>query len=507
MSSKSDNNKRIVKNTLLLYIRMGVMMAINLYTSRVILNALGIVDYGLFNVVGGLVIMFSVLSKSLTNSISRYLTFELGKGESIRLKEMFSSALVIQFILCAIILVFAETIGLWFLNAKMTFPVERASAVQWVYQMAILSFLIGLISVPFNAIIVAYERMSAFAYISVIDAFLKLIIAFLIYVSPMDKLVFYAFLILLETIFQNFIYWVYCKRNFIECSFRLKFNKGLVKEMANFAGWNFFGTLSSSLRLQGVDVVINIFFGPTVNAAKGIATSVNSAVNGFVTNMMMAVNPQIIKSYSSGDREYMMNLINQSARYSFYLLFLLALPVILNTDYILHLWLGFTPSYSVRFIQFVLLLTMLEALSNPLETGMMATGNIRNYQIIIGFLQILNLPLCYLMFKIGFGPEIVYIIACLITFVCLFVRWIMLKPYGFSVSAYIKNVLSNIFFVGLVALPIPIFFHLYLSRSYIGLFANILACVCFTCLSILFVGCTREERKFIFSRLKNKVLC
>ena len=216
MSSKSDNNKRIAKNTLLLYIRMGVMMAINLYTSRVILNALGVVDYGLFNVVGGLVIMFSVLSKSLTNSISRYLTFELGKGETIRLKEMFSSALVIQFILCVIILVFAETIGLWFLNAKMTIPIERASAVQWVYQIAILSFLIGLISVPFNAIIVAHERMSAFAYISVIDAFLKLIIAFLIYVSPMDKLVFYAFLILLETIFQNFIYWVYCKRKFIE---------------------------------------------------------------------------------------------------------------------------------------------------------------------------------------------------------------------------------------------------------------------------------------------------
>ena len=482
------------------------MMAINLYTSRVILNALGVVDYGLFNVVGGLVIIFSVLSKSLTNSISRYLTFELGKGETIRLKEMFSSALVIQFILCAIILVFAETIGLWFLNAKMTIPIGRASAVQWVYQMAILSFLIGLISVPFNAIIVAHERMSAFAYISVIDAFLKLIIAFLIYVSPMDKLVFYAFLILLETIFQNFIYWVYCKRNFIECSFRLKFNKGLVKEMANFAGWNFFGTLSSSLRLQGVDVVINIFFGPTVNAAKGIATSVNSAVNGFVTNMMMAVNPQIIKSYSSGDREYMMNLINQSARYSFYLLFILALPVILNTDYILHLWLGFTPSYSVRFIQFVLLLTMLEALSNPLETGMMATGNIRNYQIIIGFLQILNLPLCYLMFKIGFGPEIVYIIACLITFVCLFVRWSMLKPYGFRVSIYIKNVLSNILFVGLVALPIPFLSHLYFSENVVGLFANVFICVSVTCLSIVFVGCSIDERKFIFSRLKNKVL-
>ena len=506
MSSQSYNNKRIAKNTLLLYIRMGAMMAINLYTSRVILNALGVVDYGLFNVVGGLVIIFSVLSKSLTNSISRYLTFELGKGETIRLKEMFSSALVIQFILCAIILVFAETIGLWFLNAKMTIPIGRASAVQWVYQMAILSFLIGLISVPFNAIIVAHERMSAFAYISVIDAFLKLIIAFLIYVSPMDKLVFYAFLILLETIFQNFIYWVYCKRNFIECSFRLKFNKGLVKEMANFAGWNFFGTLSSSLRLQGVDVVINIFFGPTVNAAKGIATSVNSAVNGFVTNMMMAVNPQIIKSYSSGDREYMMNLINQSARYSFYLLFLFALPVILNTDYILHLWLGFTPSYSVRFIQFVLLLTMLEALSNPLETGMMATGNIRNYQIIIGFLQILNLPLCYLMFKIGFGPEIVYIIACLITFVCLFVRWSMLKPYGFRVSIYIKNVLSNILFVGLVALPIPFLSHLYFSENVVGLFANVFICVSVTCLSIVFVGCSIDERKFIFSRLKNKVL-
>lgn len=506
MSSKSDNNKRIVKNTLLLYIRMGALMAINLYTSRVILNALGVVDYGLFNVVGGLVIMFSVLSKSLTNSISRYLTFELGKGETIRLKEMFSSALLIQLLLCVIILVFAETGGLWFLNAKMTIPIGRSSAIQWVYQMAILSFLIGLISVPFNAIIVAHERMSAFAYISIIDAVLKLIIAFLIYVSHIDKLVFYSFLILLETIIQNFIYWVYCKRNFVECNFRLRFNKRLIKEMANFAGWNFFGTLSNSLRLQGVDVVINIFFGPTVNAAKGIATSVNSAVNGFVTNMMMAVNPQIIKSYSSGDREYMMNLINQSARYSFYLLFLFALPVILNTDYILHLWLGFIPSYSVRFIQFILLLTMLEALSNPLETGMMATGNIRNYQIIIGSLQILNLPLCYLMFKISFGPEIVYVIACLITFVCQFIRLIMLKPYGFSVRAYIKNVLSNIFFVGLVALPIPFIFHLYFSQNFIGLLVNVFVCICITCLSIVYVGCSRDERKFIISRLKNKVL-
>ena len=482
---------------------MGAMMAINLYTSRVILNALGVVDYGLFNVVGGLVIMFSVLSKSLTNSISRYLTFELGKGETIRLKEMFSTAVIIQLILCLVIFVFAETFGLWFLNTKMTIPIDRASAVQWVYQMAILSFLIGLISVPFNAIIVAHERMSAFAYISVIDAVLKLLIALLIYVSSMDKLVFYAFLILLETIIQNFIYWAYCKRKFVECSFILMFNKDLVKEMANFAGWNFFGTLSSSLRLQGVDVVINIFFGATVNAAKGIATSVNSAVNGFVTNMMMAVNPQIIKSYSSGDREYMMNLINQSARYSFYLLFILALPVILNTDYILHLWLGFTPSYSVRFIQFVLLLTMLEALSNPLETGMMATGNIRNYQIIIGFLQILNLPLCYLMFKIGFGPEIVYIIACLITFICLFVRWSMLKPYGFRVTIYIKNVLSNILFVGLVALPIPFLSHLYFSENVVGLFANVFICVSVTCLSIVFVGCTRNERKFIFNKLRN----
>ena len=335
MSNTTENNKRIAKNTLLLYFRMLFLMAVSLYTSRVVLNALGVEDFGIYNVVGGVVAMFSVLSGSLSTAISRFITYELGKGNKENLNKIFSSAVTIQFGLAGIIILLAETIGIWFLNIKMNIPEVRMEAANWVFQFSILTFAINLISVPYNASIIAHEKMSAFAYISILEAVGKLTIAYLITISPIDKLIFYAILMCAVALVVRLTYGNYCKRHFSECTYHFSWDKLLLKQMFGFAGWNFIGASSAILRDQGGNVVINLFCGPTVNAARGIAFQVNNAVNQFVTNFMTALNPQITKSYASGDKEYMMTLIFQGARLSFYMLFLLSLPILVNTHYIL----------------------------------------------------------------------------------------------------------------------------------------------------------------------------
>ena len=337
MTDTSANNKRIAKNTLLLYFRMLFMMAVSLYTSRVVLNALGVEDFGIYNVVGGVVAMFSMLSGSLSAAITRFITYELGKGNQENLKKIFSSSVTIQIGLAILIIVVAEAIGVWFLNMKMNIPDVRITAANWVFQFSILTFAVNLISVPYNASIIAHERMSAFAYISILEAIGKLAIVFLIVISPMDKLIFYAILMCAVALIVRLAYGVYCKRHFEECTYHFIFDRDLLKHMFGFAGWNFIGATSAVLRDQGGNVVINLFCGPAANAARGIAFQVNNAISGFVTNFMTALNPQITKSYAAGDRKYMMTLIFQGARLSFYMLLLLSLPVLINTHYILSL--------------------------------------------------------------------------------------------------------------------------------------------------------------------------
>lgn len=314
MTDTSANNKRIAKNTLLLYFRMLFMMAVSLYTSRVVLNALGVEDFGIYNVVGGVVAMFSMLSGSLSAAITRFITYELGKGNQENLKKIFSSSVTIQIGLAILIIVVAEAIGVWFLNMKMNIPDVRITAANWVFQFSILTFAVNLISVPYNASIIAHERMSAFAYISILEAIGKLAIVFLIVISPMDKLIFYAILMCAVALIVRLAYGVYCKRHFEECTYHFIFDRDLLKHMFGFAGWNFIGATSAVLRDQGGNVVINLFCGPAANAARGIAFQVNNAISGFVTNFMTALNPQITKSYAAGDRKYMMTLIFQGAR-------------------------------------------------------------------------------------------------------------------------------------------------------------------------------------------------
>lgn len=498
----SSNKKRIIRNTLLLYVRMFLLMLITLYTSRVVLSILGVEDFGIYNVVGGVVAMFSVISGSLSAAISRFITYELGKGDKDKLMRIFSSSVTIQLGLGLIILILAESIGVWFLNTKMTIPTGRIYAANWVFQLSILTFIINLISVPYNAAIIAHEKMSAFAYISILEVVAKLIIVYMLLWSPFDKLIFYAILMTSVALIIRFVYGYYCKRHFEECTYHFIFDKELLKKMFGFAGWNFIGATSAVLRDQGGNIVINLFCGPTVNAARGIAYQVNSAISGFVSNFMMALNPQITKSYASGEKEYMMTLIYQGARLSFYILLILSLPVIINAHYILTLWLKIVPEHTTLFVQLVLIFAMSESISNPLITAMLATGNIRNYQIVVGGLQIMNLPISYILLKNGCMPETVLIVAICISQCCLAARLYMLKGMiGLSVRKYVSKVYFNVFAVTILSAIIPCISSYYLSETFINFIMICVISVICTFMVIYFVGCNRNERQFILSKI------
>lgn len=502
MKDTAQNNKRIAKNTLLLYMRMLFMMAVSLYTSRVILHTLGVEDFGIYNVVGGVVAMFSVISGTLSAAISRFITYELGKGDKDGLKNIFSSSVTIQIGIGLIIFVLAELVGVWFLNDKMNIPDGRVYAANWVFQLSILTFVINLVSVPYNAVIIAHEKMSAFAYISILEVIAKFVIVYLLIISPIDKLIFYAVLMAAVALVIRFVYGYYCKQHFEECTYHFIFDKGLLKKMFGFAGWNFIGAAAVVLRDQGGNIVINLFCGPAVNAARGIAYQVNTAINGFVSNFMMALNPQITKSYASGDKEYMMTLIFQGARLSFYILLLLSLPVIINVHYILTLWLKIVPEHTTQFVQLVLIFAMSESISNPLVTAMLATGKIRNYQIIVGGLQMMNLPISYVLLRLGCIPESVLIVAICISQCCLSARLYMLKGMiGLSVSQYLSKVYFNVLLVTVLSAIVPcIVFH-YLNETFINFMLICVVSVICTCTVIYYIGCNRQERQFILSKI------
>ena len=428
MTDTSANNKRIAKNTLLLYFRMLFLMAVSLYTSRVVLNALGVEDFGIYNVVGGVVAMFSMLSGSLSSAITRFITYELGTGNRENLKKIFSSAVTIQAGLAVLFILIAEAAGVWFLNVKMNIPDARMAAANWVFQLSVLTFAVNLISVPYNASIIAHERMSAFAYISILEATGKLGIAFLIVISPIDKLVFYAVLMCMVALAVRVAYGAYCKRHFEECTYRFIFDRDLLKRMFGFAGWNFIGAASAVLRDQGGNIVINLFCGSAVNAARGIAFQVNTAVHGFVTNFMTALNPQITKSYAVQNYAHMHSLIYSSSKFTFYLLLLVSLPIILETNYILHLWLGTYPDCTGAFVRLILCITIIDSMTNPLGVAVSATGKVKVYQGVLGGVLLSILPVSYIFLKLGGNPVTVFVVHLNIVVIAFLIRLLIIRP-------------------------------------------------------------------------------
>lgn len=505
MDSHTENTKRIAKNTLMLYGRMLFSMVISLYTSRVVLNTLGVEDYGIQNVVGGFVTMFSLISSSLSGSVSRFLTFELGKGDLEKLKRVFATSLIIHIGLAIIVFIAAETVGLWFVNNKMVIPTNRLYAANWVFQASIASFCFNLLSTPYNASIISHERMSAFAYIGILDACLKLAIVLFIAHSSwqFDRLIVYSLLLVVVSISLQCIYLIYCRRRFEECRrIRLAWDKDYIKEMGAFAGWNFIGSTAALLKVQGVNILLNQFYGPIVNAARGIASTVNGAVGGFAGNFMTALNPQITKSFAANDLKYSFSLAERGSRFSFYIMFLFALPLCLETDFILTLWLKQYPEHTVNFARLTLILSLSDIISNTLITLLAATGKIRNYQLIVGGVHMLNFPLSYLALKLGFSPESTYIIAIIISVCCMVLRLLLLhKQTGFSIRSFFLKVYLNVIIVAFLSIIIPIIIHCIMNEGYLRFFATCCACVICSSAVILFIGCDHSERTFILSKM------
>lgn len=502
--TQTSNNKRIAKNTILLYCRMLFLMGVSLYTSRVILNALGFSDYGIYNVVGGIVVMFTMVSGSLKAAISRFITFELGTGDIEKLKKVFSCSITIQIVLSVILIFLAETVGLWFLNSKMVIPPERLTAANWVYQFSIVTFVINLISLPYISDIVAHEKMSAFAYISILEAVFKLIIAWTISIAPFDRLIYYAFMLVAVAILIRVIYMWYCKKNFEECSYTFVYDKKILKDMFGFSGWNMIGATSAVCRDHGGNIILNLFFGPEINAARGIGLHVSNAIQGFVTNFQMALNPQIIKNYATHDFGYMNSIVFKGAKFSYFILFVIALPVFVSTDYILTLWLGTYPDHTIWFMQLIIIFTLIESLSGPLITVMYATGDVKNYQIFVGGLQLLNLPFSYVLLKVGFSPEIVIIVAIVLSFMCLLARLYMLR-HIVSCYRFLIDVVFNTFVVSLLSATIVYGLSVLMPDGFCGFVLKTLLSVVVSSIIVLYIGLTMSERDTIITNVLSKL--
>lgn len=501
---QSENTKRIAKNTLVLYVRMLFSMLVSLYTSRIVLNILGVEDYGIYNVVGGFVAMFSLVSNSLSSSTSRFLTFELGKGNMERLKQIFSTSVSIHLALMIVILVLMETIGVWFLNTCMTIPASRLYAANWVFQASILSFLFGLFSVPYNASIISHERMKAFAYIGILDVILRLLIVLFIAYSSwrFDRLIVYAILLVAISMLLQCINLYYCRKSFEECRFRLFFNKECWKEMGVFAGWNFIGCTAGLLKDQGVNILLNLFIGPVINTARGIAMSVSTAVGSLSGNFMAALNPQITKSYVSEDYSYMISLVERGARFSFYIILLFAMPILFETEFVLTLWLKHYPEHTVNFVRLILLLSLCDILSNTLITLQLATGRIRDYQLAIGGIQLMNFPLSYVCLKVGFPPELTVVAAILISIVSLLLRLVFLhKMVGLSIMQYLQKVCYNVMFVAGISTIAPTLTYCCMEYGAVRFLVMTVVCMASVCLVAFFIGCNYSERKFIWNKI------
>ena len=508
MQDNIANNKRLAKNTALLYVRMAILMLVTLYTSRVVLNALGVEDYGIYNVVAGLVSMFGVLTGSITVAISRFITFELGKKENQELNKVFSSSVNVQFVIIVVILIISETIGVWFLNSKMVIPYERLTAANYVYQATILSFAVTLFNVPYNAAIIAHEKMSAFAYISILEAVLKLLTAFVIEILNSDKLIAYGILIMLVSVILILIYTIYCKRIFQECTYHYVYDKPILIKMLSYAGWTYIGVSGAVMRDQGGIILINLFFGPLVNAARGISVQVQHAVNNFSQNFMTAINPQITKSYASGDVEHMKYLISKGTRFGYYLVLIISLPILFNTDYILHVWLKTVPDQSVWFVRLSILFVLSESISNPLVTSASASGKIRNYQLLVGGIQFMNFPLSYLFLLWGCPAESVLVVAIALSQCCLLSRLYILRGMiGLSSRHFLVHSYVPIFVVTFVSMIAPSFFLLFLDESLSSMLVSSAICLVSSLSSVYYLGLVEGERQFFrckYDELVNK---
>ena len=451
-------NKRIAKNTLFLYFRTILVMVVSLYTSRVVLASLGVDDFGIYNVVGGVVAMFGMVSGALTNAITRFVTFELGRGDVESQKNVFSTSVNIQLAISLIISILGEAIGLWFLNCKMNIPVERMHAANWVLHCSLLTFVINLIIVPYNAVIIAHEHMTAFAYFSILEVSLKLAVVYLLSFSSWDKLITYSFLLIMVALCICLVYRIYCNRHFKETKYQFTYDHQLVKKMSKFVGWNFLGTSAYLLNTQGTNILSNIFFGVTVNAARGIAGQAETGVRQFVNNFTVAINPQIIKSFAESKYDLCFSIVRTGAKYSVYLMLFFFIPFVLESEFVLGIWLKQVPEYAVAFWQLAMLGTLVDLPGSPLTTLALATGKIKKFYICMGSFGCMVLPISYILFRLGYPPSSAYWTYIVVYTYLVYVRLILInRQLNFPVPLFLRDVILPTYIVTSLSFMLPLF--------------------------------------------------
>ncbi len=500
-------NKRIAKNTLFLYMRMAITLIVSLYTSRIVLKYLGVLDFGVFEIVNSITLSFSFVIASMTLVTQRFLNFTLGQGNSHKVSKVFSTSLNIHLIISVVFFIISETIGLYFLNHFLNIPEERCFAAKVIYQFAIGSMLFSVISIPYNSLIIAHEKMSFIAGISIFNAMLRLIIVYLLTIVHSDKLIAYAAFALFVTFIVQCSYVWYCWRNFREHSkYHFERNTALFKEMVAFSGWCTFGGLTSICKSQGVNFILNIFYGVTLNAAMGVANRVADAINQFIANFQTAANPQIIKQYAAGHIDSLSTLINRVSKFSYCLILLLVLPVFFNTDFLLHLWLVKVPPYTTIFIQLLLIFILLDSLAGPQWMSILATGKVRNYYIIETIITFFLIPLSIFLLKMGFDATAVLVSKIAINTVVLIWRaFFMAKNVGISAFTYFKNAILPIFFITPIAIIPPLIAKQYLPQGWIDFILSSTIAFASVSLTTWFLGLSQNEKKAIKEILLRKI--
>jgi len=477
-------------------------MIVSLYTSRVVLNVLGVDDFGIHSVVGGIVYMFSFLSSSMSSATQRFLSFEMGKGNDLELNKVFSSSILIYFILGIVILVISEIFGLWFLKNHLSISNNRLDAAIWVFHFSIFSLFLKMLQIPYSATIIAHEKMWVYAYINILEVGFKLALVYLLAVIEYDKLKLFAILTFITSLFIFGIYKYYCNKNFKESKFKFHKDKILYKSLISFSGWSLFGNIAIISKEQGVNILLNMFFNPAVNAARAIAYQIQGAIQSFVFNFQMAVNPQIIKSYAANDKKYMFNLIFSSSKFSYYLLFLISLPILLETNFILKSWLGMVPDFANLFSFLIIINALIDCVSGSLMIAAQATGDIKKYQISVGSILMLNLPIAYFFLKFGYPPEITFYISILLSLISFIIRLLILKKIlKLSVIQFIKEVVIKVLIVSIVSIIIPFFLQNSLGEGIFRFFVVSIVSIISVFASVFFIGLSISEKSLVLSKI------
>ena len=499
------NSSTVAKNTIALYFRQILIMLVSLYSVRITLDVLGVEDYGIYNVVAGVVTMFSFLRGAMASASQRYLCFEIGIDNQEETEKIFAITVTIYAILSLVIVIIAETLGLWFVCNKLVIPESRFTAAMWIYQTTVVSFIFTIMTTPYMSSIIAHEDMKIYAYIGIIESLLNLAVCFILKIGKADRLILYAILILAVNIINTLIYRTYCRIHYQECRFRLLIEKDKSKEMFSYVGWNLFGNAVGVFNNQIMNIAINNFFNPVVITARSISSQVNSAVTSFASNFTNAMKPQLIKNYAAGDKDSVDKNVSEGCRISYFLMLVFSIPLILEMYTVLDIWLKEIPDYTVIFTRLALVENLINSLNLQIMTLAQATGRIKLYQSVVGGILLLTFPISFIALKMGAEPYVIYIISIIICLTATVVRLVIVKHLTeFSISHYVKSVYLPCIKVTAVSIVIPIILHYAIYGRFVRLICVVLASVMMTAFSVLSIGITKEERTEVITLIKNK---